>query len=133
MTAACLAMIVPPVFRAFAPMLGNGFTSWDDPFYAVDNPDIRGRGQSNLSRFFKNAKREHPGKLFPALSIATMDVLLKYPRCFLNHEYRVKDMAAYYLDYLKRADAFPQSIYHSAKHKMVKAFLSLMPRGSLIL
>jgi len=39
----------------------------------------------------------------------------------------------YYLDYLLKTDEFPQSLYHQAKHKMVKDFLNHYRRGAIIL
>jgi len=39
----------------------------------------------------------------------------------------------YYLEYLKKTDKFPQSIYHAAKHDMIKEVLEHIPTGSFIL
>ena len=39
----------------------------------------------------------------------------------------------YYIDYLKRTDRFPQSIYHKAKHDMVRKAFDSLPRGARIL
>jgi len=39
----------------------------------------------------------------------------------------------YYLEYLKKTDRFPQSIYHTAKHRMVREALGRIPSGSLVL
>ncbi len=40
---------------------------------------------------------------------------------------------AYYFDYLKKTDRFPQSLYHRAKHEMVKECFSKHPPGSSVL
>jgi ubiquinone/menaquinone biosynthesis C-methylase UbiE len=39
----------------------------------------------------------------------------------------------YYLEYLKRTDKFPQSVYHKAKHKIVNSMFELLPRKALVL
>lgn len=39
----------------------------------------------------------------------------------------------YYIDYLKQTDRFPQSVYHRAKHGMVREALGSIPTGSRIL
>ena len=43
------------------------------------------------------------------------------------------DNEKYYLEYLKRTDRFPQSIYHKAKHDMVRRMMDLVPPGSFVL
>jgi 2-polyprenyl-3-methyl-5-hydroxy-6-metoxy-1,4-benzoquinol methylase len=40
---------------------------------------------------------------------------------------------AYYIEYLKRTARFPQSIYHAAKHSMVRRVITALPRNSRIL
>ncbi|MFH1656071.1 MAG: class I SAM-dependent methyltransferase [Candidatus Omnitrophota bacterium] len=44
-----------------------------------------------------------------------------------------KQNSKYYLDYLKRTDKFPQSVYHKAKHDMVHKMFDSLPFGSLVL
>lgn len=39
----------------------------------------------------------------------------------------------YYLEYLKRSDRFPRSIYHKPKHDMVRKMFDLLPPHSLVL
>ena len=39
----------------------------------------------------------------------------------------------YYFEYLKRTDRFPQSIYHKAKHNMVRRMVNSLPGGTLVL
>ncbi|MGO9139314.1 MAG: class I SAM-dependent methyltransferase [Syntrophales bacterium] len=39
----------------------------------------------------------------------------------------------YYIDYLKKTDQFPQSVYHRAKHSVVRDILNGQSRGSLVL
>jgi ubiquinone/menaquinone biosynthesis C-methylase UbiE len=39
----------------------------------------------------------------------------------------------YYIEYLKRTDRFPQSLYHKAKHNMVREMFEVLPPGSLVL
>jgi ubiquinone/menaquinone biosynthesis C-methylase UbiE len=39
----------------------------------------------------------------------------------------------YYIDYLKKTDKFPQSLYHKAKHTVVQNIFSDQPHGSLVL
>jgi ubiquinone/menaquinone biosynthesis C-methylase UbiE len=39
----------------------------------------------------------------------------------------------YYIDYLKKTDKFPQSVYHKAKHTVVRNILNGQSEGSLVL
>lgn len=39
----------------------------------------------------------------------------------------------YYIEYLKRTDRFPQSLYHKAKYNMVESMFSSLPKGSIVL
>ncbi len=43
------------------------------------------------------------------------------------------DSQEYYLEYLKKTDRFPQSIYHRAKYDMVRKMFDLLPPGSVAL
>lgn len=43
------------------------------------------------------------------------------------------DNQKYYIEYLKRTDRLPQSIYHKAKHDMVRKMFDVLPFGSLAL
>ncbi len=43
------------------------------------------------------------------------------------------DNKEYYFEYLKKTDRFPQSLYHKAKHAMVKEMFDSIPGGSLVL
>ncbi len=39
----------------------------------------------------------------------------------------------YYFDYLKRTDKFPQSVYHKAKHNMVRKMFACVSKSALVL
>ncbi|MCX5679922.1 MAG: class I SAM-dependent methyltransferase, partial [Candidatus Omnitrophica bacterium] len=39
----------------------------------------------------------------------------------------------YYIDYLKKTDRFPRSVYHRAKHEKVREIFERLPRGSSVL
>lgn len=40
---------------------------------------------------------------------------------------------AYYLDYLKKTDTWPRSVYHAPKHELVANFFKELPKGSRVL
>jgi ubiquinone/menaquinone biosynthesis C-methylase UbiE len=43
------------------------------------------------------------------------------------------DNHSYYLEYLKRTSRFPQSVYHKAKHEIVRRLFLSIPHGSRVL
>jgi protein O-mannosyl-transferase len=47
-----LTVILPLVFMAFYPILGNGFTNWDDPDLILDNPLIRSLDFEHIRKIF---------------------------------------------------------------------------------
>ncbi len=53
----CLALAVG---AAFLPMLGNGFTNWDDPEYVTENPDLLPGGSPLRGAFRPVAANWHP-------------------------------------------------------------------------
>jgi 2-polyprenyl-3-methyl-5-hydroxy-6-metoxy-1,4-benzoquinol methylase len=43
------------------------------------------------------------------------------------------DDQSYYLEYLKKTSRFPQSVYHKAKHDMVRRLILSIPHGARVL
>jgi tetratricopeptide (TPR) repeat protein len=50
---AALSLLVTAA--AFLPTLGNGFTTWDDPLYILENPLIRSLSPGNVAKIFTTA------------------------------------------------------------------------------
>ncbi|MGA2508560.1 MAG: hypothetical protein ABSF80_13915, partial [Chitinispirillaceae bacterium] len=51
----CCSIIAGITFIAFLPSLNNGFTTWDDDIYVVNNPDIKGFTPRHLARIFSSS------------------------------------------------------------------------------
>lgn len=49
---AALGGVLVLTFLAFLPVLGNGFTNWDDPYYVTENPLVRDSATSSVADFF---------------------------------------------------------------------------------
>ena len=52
-------IIVAITFIAFLPSLSDGFTNWDDEYYVVTNPDIKGFSIHNLTKVFSSSYVGH--------------------------------------------------------------------------
>ena len=74
-------IIATIAFITFSPSLKNDFTNWDDNYYVVNNPDIKGLTIHNLSQVFSS---KYVGNYLP---LTMLTYMVEYQLFQLNPVY----------------------------------------------